>query len=99
MRSLVIRAPLACRAQKAAPARQTLIGDANSIGMVVKQRQRAEREAQLSAKQCALPQRRYDVILADPEWRFQPYSRETGMDRVPTTIIRPRRSTQSRPVM
>lgn len=25
--------------------------------------------------------RRYGVIYADPEWRFEPYSRETGMDR------------------
>src|SRR6202000_2117682 len=29
----------------------------------------------------ALPNKRYGVILADPEWRFEPYSRETGMDR------------------
>lgn len=27
--------------------------------------------------------RRYGVILADPEWRFEPRSRETGMDRAP----------------
>lgn len=26
---------------------------------------------------------RYGVILADPEWRFEPWSRETGMDRAP----------------
>ncbi len=25
--------------------------------------------------------KRYGVILADPPWRFEPYSRETGMDR------------------
>lgn len=25
--------------------------------------------------------KRYGVIYADPEWRFEPYSRETGMDR------------------
>lgn len=42
---------------------------------------RAAREAELSAKQTALPDKRYGVILADPEWRFEPYSRETGMDR------------------
>ncbi len=28
-----------------------------------------------------LPDKRYGVILADPEWRFEPYSLETGMDR------------------
>lgn len=28
-----------------------------------------------------LPSGEYDVIYADPPWRFEPYSRETGMDR------------------
>ena len=28
-----------------------------------------------------MPEKRYGVILADPGWRFQTYSRETGMDR------------------
>lgn len=42
---------------------------------------RAERERALGAKQQALPDRKYGVILADPEWRFEPWSRETGMDR------------------
>jgi N6-adenosine-specific RNA methylase IME4 len=46
-----------------------------------KAERRAERELELSAKQIALPCKRYGVILADPEWRFEPYSRETGMDR------------------
>jgi N6-adenosine-specific RNA methylase IME4 len=46
-----------------------------------KQTARARREADLGAKQLALPNRRYGVILADPEWRFEPWSRETGMDR------------------
>jgi hypothetical protein len=41
----------------------------------------AEREVELATKQTALPQKRYGVILADPEWRFEPYSRDTGMDR------------------
>jgi N6-adenosine-specific RNA methylase IME4 len=56
-------------------------GDASIVRKTVKQRLRGELEAQLGARQCALPQRRYGVILADPEWRFEPYSRETGMDR------------------
>lgn len=46
-----------------------------------KKERRAERERGLAAKQLALPNRRYGVILADPEWRFEPWSRETGMDR------------------
>lgn len=46
-----------------------------------KAERRAERETDLAAKQTALPEKKYGVILADPEWRFEPYSRETGMDR------------------
>jgi N6-adenosine-specific RNA methylase IME4 len=58
---------------------------------VTKAERRAEREAELAAKQTALPSQRYGVIVADPEWRFEPYSRETGMDRAadnhyPTSI-------------
>lgn len=47
----------------------------------IKQQMRAEREMELAAKHCALPDQKFGVILADPEWRFEPYSRETGMDR------------------
>jgi N6-adenosine-specific RNA methylase IME4 len=46
-----------------------------------KQARRAEREAELGATQLALPAKKYGVIVADPEWRFEPWSRETGMDR------------------
>ena len=42
---------------------------------------RAQRELDLASKQVALPNQHYGVIVADPEWRFEPYSRETGMDR------------------
>lgn len=42
---------------------------------------RTERERELGAKILAMPNKRYGVILADPPWRFEPYSRETGMDR------------------
>jgi N6-adenosine-specific RNA methylase IME4 len=58
-----------------------------AIEMTAKERQaekrdrRAAREAELAARITALPDKRYGVILADPEWRFEPYSRETGMDR------------------
>lgn len=48
-----------------------------------KKARRAAREAELAEKILGLPDRRYAVILADPEWRFEPYSRETGMDRAP----------------
>jgi N6-adenosine-specific RNA methylase IME4 len=46
-----------------------------------KAERRAERELELASAQTALPNQRYGVIVADPEWRFEPYSRETGMDR------------------
>lgn len=39
------------------------------------------REKILAGIQTALPERRFGVILADPEWRFEPYSRDSGMDR------------------
>jgi len=46
-----------------------------------KAERRAQRELDLATKQTALPEKRYGVIVADPEWRYEPYSRETGMDR------------------
>lgn len=60
-----------------------------SVGRVIKdalrtddkKERRAERERELGKKQSALPLRKYGVILADPEWRFEPWSRKTGMDR------------------
>jgi N6-adenosine-specific RNA methylase IME4 len=57
--------------------------DRRDIATEIKQTRRAEREQELAAKQAALPTRKYGVIVADPEWRFEPYSRETGMDRAP----------------
>lgn len=46
-----------------------------------KKAKRVEREQTTAAKILAMPTKRYGVIVADPEWRFEPYSRETGMDR------------------
>jgi hypothetical protein len=46
-----------------------------------KKQRRDDREMKLAAKQVALPEQKFGVILADPEWRFEPWSRETGMDR------------------
>ena len=56
-------------------------GDANAARTVIKKASRAKREADLGAEQLALPNARYGVIVADPEWRFEPYSRDSGMDR------------------
>jgi N6-adenosine-specific RNA methylase IME4 len=55
--------------------------DRRDIATEIKQTRRAEREQELAAKQAALPTRRYGVIAADSEWQFDPWSRETGMDR------------------
>lgn len=46
-----------------------------------KKEKRAARETQLAEKQRALPTRKYGVIYADPEWRFEVYSSDTGLDR------------------
>jgi len=51
----------------------------------VKQIRRAERVIELAAETeraaADLGGKRYNVICADPPWRFEPYSRGTGMDR------------------
>jgi len=47
----------------------------------IKKERRQAREVELGARQVALPEKKYGVIVADPEWRFEPYSAETGMDR------------------
>jgi N6-adenosine-specific RNA methylase IME4 len=57
-----------------------------------KKERRASRERVLGGCQQALPDKKFGVILADPEWRFEPWSRETGMDRAadnhyPTTDV------------
>jgi N6-adenosine-specific RNA methylase IME4 len=46
-----------------------------------KRARRQERERALAAKITALPDKKYGVIYADPPWKFEPYSAETGMDR------------------
>lgn len=51
------------------------------IAQVAKRARRAEREAELAGRITALPEDKFGVILADPEWRFEPWSAATGMDR------------------
>jgi N6-adenosine-specific RNA methylase IME4 len=41
---------------------------------------RTKREAELGAKQLADPEGRYGVVNADPPWRWEAWSRETGLD-------------------
>lgn len=62
-------------------AERAMAGQTRPVATIIKQEGRAAREAELATKQKALPERKYGVILADPEWRFEPYSRDTGMDR------------------
>jgi N6-adenosine-specific RNA methylase IME4 len=46
-----------------------------------KKTRRTEREAELGAKQQALPDKRYGVIYADPEWQFETFDPDTGAER------------------
>ena len=46
-----------------------------------KKKRREERERALAEKQLALPNKSYGVIVCDDAWDFEPWSRETGMDR------------------
>jgi hypothetical protein len=55
--------------------------DRRAFRLAEKKARRARLEAELGARQRALPEKRYGTILADPPWRFEPYSRVTGMDR------------------
>ena len=50
-----------------------------------KQERRAARERETAARiiSLQLPGRRYGVIVEDPEWRDEVWSRETGLDRSP----------------
>jgi N6-adenosine-specific RNA methylase IME4 len=49
--------------------------------LVAKQERRAERERSTAGKILTLPDKKYGVFYADPEWRDEVYSRETGLDR------------------
>ncbi|TIP38370.1 MAG: hypothetical protein E5X76_19990 [Mesorhizobium sp.] len=60
-----------------APAVKTL----RTEDQAAKKERRAVREVELAARQTALPAKKYGVIYADPEWQFDPYSTDTGMDR------------------
>ena len=59
-------------------------------------------EAETAARIQSLPHLQFGVIHADPPWRFEPYSRETGMDRAADNHYacaappRSRRSTSAR---
>jgi len=56
-------------------------GRANVVRNVIKRETRAVREQDLGRRQCALPDRKYGVIVEDYEWDHVVWSRDTGMDR------------------
>jgi N6-adenosine-specific RNA methylase IME4 len=62
-------------------AERAAAGDAHAARNVLKKAARETREAALAEKQRALPVEKFNIISADPEWRFNAWSRETGLDR------------------
>lgn len=55
-------------------------GEKVSAKVEAKKIARQQREADLGTKQQSLPQQKFGVILADPEWKWKPWS-DAGMDR------------------
>jgi N6-adenosine-specific RNA methylase IME4 len=68
-------------------ARQEQLKDADEVTLrnATKSSRRQAREHDLAeatrAASAAIGKKRYGVLYADPPWRFEPYSRETGLDR------------------
>lgn len=67
-----------------------VVGEQHRRRQEAKKERRAEREVALGERiangnaalvAAGVAGKRYGVIYADPEWRFEPWSRETGMDR------------------
>jgi N6-adenosine-specific RNA methylase IME4 len=62
-------------------AKEAKAGRKNVVRTTIKKKRRAKRERELAQKQRALPEQKFGVIYADPEWRFESWSDVTGMDR------------------
>lgn len=74
--------------------RKDMLANEGAFSLTAKEKadRRARRERELSARICALPTKKFGLIVADPEWRFEVWSRETGMDRAadnhyPTSLL------------
>lgn len=83
---VISEAERAARLDEAAQARVVALveqGHANAVRTAIKQAEREFREQQLGQKQQALPDKKYGVILADPEWDFIAFSIVSGQDRSP----------------
>ena len=59
---------------------QKVIKEQRAKNTADKKAKREQREKELGAKQIALPNKKYGVIYADPEWKFETYS-EDGLGR------------------
>jgi ParB/RepB/Spo0J family partition protein len=70
-----------------------VIAEPKRASTEIKKLHRAKRERELAEKQCALPQKKFGVILADPEWRFEPYTAKPAWIAQRTIIIRHRQPT------
>lgn len=62
-------------------AEQAKLGGANVVRTVIKRETRIIREAALATKIEALPDIKVGVVVADPEWEHEAWSKETGEDR------------------
>jgi N6-adenosine-specific RNA methylase IME4/ParB-like chromosome segregation protein Spo0J len=76
----MVKLPVAEQRKLAARAKA---GEKVSAKVRVQQVKRAEREVKLATKITALPDAKFGVIVGDPEWDDDVYSRETGMNRHP----------------
>jgi N6-adenosine-specific RNA methylase IME4 len=54
---------------------------APSATTLARRARRAQKESELAARIRGLPDKRYGLIYADPPWRFEVRSRETGLER------------------
>lgn len=87
VRSGKVDVATAQKAARLAPEKQAKVvaeaeaGHANVVRNVVKQGTREVREADLGKKQAELPDKKFGIILADPEWEFVVFSKTTGLDR------------------
>lgn len=55
--------------------------EAKRLPTLAKQAMREATEKRLADRTRALPSKLFNVIYADPPWRFEPFSRDTGLDR------------------
>ena len=61
--------------------RAARIVERRTTGIATAQTRRADRERELAGKIMALPDAKFGVIVADPEWHDEVYSEDTGVNR------------------